>query len=236
MPFVPPTEACAELGVDRRTLARWAAKGHIRFVQPGGDGTRRLYDIGSLEPSVHGTPKNIDTPSKKKNGGGCRTVDVIYGRVSTRKQLPNLQRQLEHLHTQHPNHRIISDCASGLNYKRKGLQTILELAFEGRLREVRIAHRDRLCRFGFDLIEFILEHHGAKIIVEDHSEASATSDLADDILSIITVFGARLYGKRSGGKRRRCAEATEDETRNSSQTEASEQFSTANCSTNDIDR
>ena len=125
-------------------------------------------------------------------------VDVIYGRVSTRKQLPNLERQLSNLESKHSGCTIIRDRASGLNFHRKGLKTLLELAFARRLRTVHIAHRDRLCRFAYDLVQFVLESHGAKIIVDSQSEDPAPEqDLADDTLSFITVYGARLYGKRS---------------------------------------
>lgn len=68
---------------------------------------------------------------------------------------------------------------------------------------MRVANKDRLCRFAYDLVEHILEKHGAKIIVEAHDTHSTEQELAEDVLSVITVFGARLYGSRSGRKRRK---------------------------------
>ena len=185
MVHVKPSVALSQLGIDRRTLKRWADDGCIKYIQPGGRGPR-LYDMDSLEGRSHTTEQQ---PSP---------VSVIYGRVSTRKQLPYLRTQLAHLSSKYPDHRVVSDCASGLNYRRRGLQEILQLAFERRLRLVRVSHKDRLCRFGFDLIEYVLKAHGAKVVVEADSACTAEEDLAHDVMSVITVFGARLHGKRSG--------------------------------------
>ena len=188
MAYVKPAVAVRQLGVDRRTLKRWADEGLIKYIQPGGRG-QRLYDIISVESNRSDHPNPPST-------------SVIYGRVSTRKQLPYLRTQLTTLSAKYPDHRVISDCASGLNYKRRGLQEILQLAFARRLRIVRVSHKDRLCRFGFDLIEFVLKAHGAKVVVEADDAYTAEEDLAHDVMSVITVFGARLHGKRSGASRK----------------------------------
>ena len=191
-PYVKPKLAIQQLGVDRRTLKLWAESGYIKYIQPGGKG-QRLYDVTSVGNSETQQGENTSAP---------QLVDAIYCRVSTRKQLPDLERQKEALKKSHPDHVIFSDCASGLNFKRKGFKALLQLAFERRLRIVRVANKDRLCRFAYDLVEHILEKHGAKIVVEAHDSHSVEQELAEDVLSIITVFGARLYGSRSGRKRR----------------------------------
>ena len=143
-------------------------------------------------------------------------VDAVYARVSTRKQLDDLGRQLATLKSAHPDAVVFTDCASGINYfKRKGLLSLLQLAFEGRLRRVHIAHKDRLCRFAYDLIVHVLAKHGAEVVVESQDvDPTFEQDLADDVLQIITVFGARLHGRRSGqGRKRKRAEqqAAEEE-------------------------
>jgi putative resolvase len=139
-------------------------------------------------------------------------IQAIYARVSTRKQLDDLQSQIRELSSKYPTHVVFSDCASGLNFKRKGLISLLQLAFEHRLQLVRITHRDRLCRFAFDLLEFVFNFHGAKIIVEANDiPPSAERELAEDVLSVITVFGARLYGARSAGRRRRNIQINQEE-------------------------
>ena len=130
-------------------------------------------------------------------------IDAIYARVSTRKRLNDLQSQVGGLKAKYPDHVVFTDCASGLNFKRKGLLSLLQLAFERRLRVVRVAHRDRLCRFAFDLLEHVFRVHGASVSVEASDlPSSAESELAEDVLAVITVFGARLHGARSSGRRR----------------------------------
>ena len=192
--YVKAREAERLCGIGRRTLFRWAKEGQIQYLRPGGRG-HWLFDINSITPQHHGA--SAQTENKE-------AVRAIYARVSTRKQLPDLQTQIDTLQAKYPDHIVFSDCASGLNFKRKGLQALLQLAFEGRLLIVRVAHRDRLCRFAYDLIEFILHKHGAKISVEsnDTGPPSLERELAEDVISVITVFGGRLYGARSAGRRK----------------------------------
>lgn len=192
--YVKPAEAERILGVDRRTLKKWASAGHIKFLQPGGKG-QRLYDVSSV---------GVTAPATAPTNG---PVKAIYARVSTRKQLPDLKVQIDDLKAKYPDHVVFSDCASGLNFKRKGLLSLLQLAFERRLQVVRIAYRDRLCRFAYDLIEHILKSHGAEICVESDDQHSPEQELAEDVVAIITVFGARLYGARSGRSRKQAAAA-----------------------------
>ena len=189
------------LGVHRKTLIRWARAGHIVGSRPNGNG-KWLFDVASAGVTLPVTP--VEEPSTHQDGGGDRTypVKAIYARVSTRKQLDDLKSQIQRLKAEYPDHIVFSDCASGLNFKRKGLISLLQLAFERRLQLVRIAHRDRLCRFAFDLVEYVFNSHGAKIIVEANDlPASAERELAEDVLAVITVFGARLNGSRSAGRR-----------------------------------
>jgi len=192
--YTKSAATCRELGLDKRTLRKWGDEGGISFIEVLG---QRHYDIASITVHANSAIAN-PTPVDSLRG-----VDVVYGRVSTRKQRPNLDRQLERLTNKYPDCTVLSDCASGLNFQRKGLKKILQLAFARRLRTVHIAYKDRLCRFGYELIEFVLKEHGANIVVDEHDEDAATPEreLADDVLSIITVFGARLHGKRSGGNR-----------------------------------
>lgn len=146
-------------------------------------------------------------PSPIDDGGAsfpADSIQAIYARVSTRKQLDDLQSQIGVLKAKYPDHTVFSDCASGLNFKRKGLLSLLQLAFAHRLRVVRVAHRDRLCRFAFDLLEHVFRAHGTEIVVEASDlPPSAERELAEDVLAVITVFGARLNGARSSGGRRR---------------------------------
>jgi predicted site-specific integrase-resolvase len=98
------------------------------------------------------------------------TKNFIYCRVSSRKQMDDLSRQIEFVkskHLRYSSYESISDVASGINFKRKGLSTILDACLQGNVGEIVVAHRDRLCRFGFDLLELIVEKQGGKITVID---------------------------------------------------------------------
>ena len=202
--LLSPKDAAKRLGVSTRTLVIWADSGKIKCIRPGGDKGKRLYDVTSVGTFVG--PASVsgasDMGSDESDAGdtGC---DVIYARVSTRKQLGDLQRQVDKLESKYPGCTVFRDCASGLNFKRKGLKALLELVFAKRVRRVHVAHRDRLCRFAYDLLQFVLQKHGAEIVVDEHDgdAAEPERELAEDVLSVITVFGARLHGKRSGGKR-----------------------------------
>lgn len=212
--YVKSAAAVQALGISRKLLIQWADTGGIHSIRHGNG--HRLYDLNSVPGSLGSERVDVAPAAPVSDGGGERRgdrVDVCYARVSTRKQLDDLKSQGERLQQQHPGARLITDCGSGLNFKRKGLQKILELATQGALRHVYVAHRDRLCRFAFDLVEFILHKHGAKVVVDEHNvDASPESELVEDVLAVVTVFGARLYGKRSAGsrKRRRAAEAGEE--------------------------
>jgi len=203
--FVKPKQAEAIFGVHRRTLKKWANDGHIKSMQPGGVG-QILFDISTATGTGGATTENKAVVSERP----VEPIDAVYARVSTRKQAPDLERQLAALRIAHPGATVFSDIASGLNFKRKGLRDLFKLAFEGRLRRVHVAHKDRLCRFAFDLVEYVLSQHGATIVVDANSvPVSDEQELAEDVLSIVTVFGAILHGKRSGQGRKRQREEKE---------------------------
>ena len=177
--------ASSVLGVHRKTLIRWARNGLITGYRPNPSG-KWGFDVSSVGVQIdHGAV------------APAGPIDAIYARVSTRKQLNDLQSQVGGLKAKYPDHVVFTDCASGLDFKRKSLLSLLQLAFERRLRVVRVAHRDRLCRFAFDLLEHVFRVHGASVSVEASDlPSSAESELAEDVLAVITVFGARSSGGR----------------------------------------
>lgn len=156
---------------------------------PGG---KRLYAINEFVGRQGESPKE---PQKE---------DVCYCRVSSTGQKEDLQRQVAYMQERFPGHRIITDIGSGINFKRKGLRTLLELAFKGHLREVVVCYRDRLCRVAWELFEWILCTHGVKLVVLNQAvEGSSNTELAEDLLAIIQVFNSRVNGRRKygGGKK-----------------------------------
>jgi excisionase family DNA binding protein len=178
--YLRPNEVCTLLHISPRTLFQWTHQGKIRFIKTKGGHYR--YPREDL----------IATEEK------TNPINICYCRVSTRGQSDDLQRQVDLFRNRFPHHQIIKDIGSGLNFKRKGLETILDIAIKGDLGEVVVTHKDRLCRFGFDLLEGIISKYShGKIVVLDHKEISPYQELINDLLSIITVFSSRLYGLRS---------------------------------------
>lgn len=175
-------EAAAVKGVSIDRLRRWEKEGKIRSVRT--DGGHRRYDIDTL----------IDFKQTRKT--------VAYARVSSHDQKADLERQalvLEAYCLHHGyNFEVIKDLGSGLNYKKRGLQKLLQLIVSEQLDRLVITNKDRLLRFGAELIFSLCEYFGVEIVVLNRKEdASYEEDLAKDVLEIITVFSARLYGSRS---------------------------------------
>lgn len=116
--------------------------------------------------------------------------------------LYDLNRQIEYMRERFPNHRVIHDVGSGINFKRRGLRAILEMACKGTVSQVVVAYRDRLCRFAFELVEWVLRTHGVELLVLNESvESSGQAELAEDLLAIINVFNCRVNGKRKYTKK-----------------------------------
>jgi predicted site-specific integrase-resolvase len=178
------------LGVTTETLRKWANSGKIGFSEtPTG---RKLYYKQDVYNIINRT--QIQKPKEKSK--------IAYCRVSSQKQKDDLERQKDFFRLKYPKHDLVTDIGSGINWNRKGLQTILEQSMLGNVSEVVVAHRDRLCRFAFELIEFILSKNGVKLIVlnSDSTESTIDKELSDDILSIIHVYSCRQMGRRRYSK------------------------------------
>lgn len=148
--YIKPKEASEIIGVNLYTLRRMASRNEINHIRT--DTGRYLFDISKF--IKRGNP---EVSERKK---------ICYARVSGRGQKNDLQNQILLLKTKYPEAEVISDYGSGLNFKRKGLQQILDLAHKGKLEEVVVTYKDRLCRFGFELFEYILKtQSNAKIVV-----------------------------------------------------------------------
>ena len=185
--YVQTSEARKLLHISASSLRIWGDEGKIECIRKGGKGTHRYYNVKSFLENK-GAIKREPEKTRRK---------VCYCRVSTRNQTNDLERQEQYLRTRYPTHEFIKDIGSGLNFKRKGLKTILDYAHNGELEELVVAHKDRLCRFGFDLIEyFVTEFSKGKIIILNDRKSSKNEEFVEDILSIITVFSARINGLR----------------------------------------
>ncbi len=173
--LLPSRKATKALGIHQNTLRRWAKDGKIKHFKT--QAGQRLYDVDSL----------LNNKIKR---------NFCYCRVSSSKQKDDLERQVEYVKNRYPNHEVITDIGSGINFKRKGLATILELANQGDIGEVVVAHKDRLCRFGFELIEWLINKNGGKLMVLEDVSLSPQEELTQDLLSIIHVFSCRMHGLR----------------------------------------
>lgn len=186
MPLLSSKKTADLLGVHPNTLRSWANSGKIRYERtPSG---QRRYDPSSVLSS--GNPKRE----------GQQSACICYCRVSSAKQKDDLNRQIGKMRQAFPDYEIVKDIGSGLNFKREGLLSILERAMSGTVKEVVVAHRDRLCRFGFDLIRWIIEKNGGRVLVLDDTSVSPHSELVSDILSILHVFSCRMHGLRKYSK------------------------------------
>ena len=181
--FICPKEASKILGVHHQTLYKYEKNGLIETIRtPGG---KRLYNIKDYLI----TNNKVTLESKKK---------ICYCRVSTRAQKNDLERQISYMTTKYPNYEIISDIGSGINFKRKGLRKIIDLAIKNKIEELVIAYKDRLCRIGYEFMEFIInKYSNGKIIIDEDIKSSPEEEVVKDLLQIITVFSARVNGLRS---------------------------------------
>ncbi len=198
--YIRPKDIRKKYAVSSAALRKWASEGVISSLSYG-TGKKRLYSAAAVEEYMRGD----HAPEKQEK------IGLIYARVSSSAQEKSgdLQRQVQDLQTAYPRHQVITDVASGLNFKRGGLQSLLERVHSGVVSEVVVMHKDRLCRYGLELICFILEKAGTKLVVHGNSEAEdRTRELADDLLAITTIFVARHHGQRAAANKRRRAACT----------------------------
>lgn len=186
--LVPIGEAASALGVSVFTLRRWEKSGRLVADERTRGGQRR-YDITRLLPSV---PHQSALPG----------VTIAYARVSSHDQRNDLERQkmvLEAFCAANGwEFEVVADLGSGMNYNKKGLRRFLDRVLAGEVRRLVITHKDRLLRFGAELVFAICEAKGVDVVIVNKGEDSSfEEDLAKDVLEIITVFSAKLYGARS---------------------------------------
>lgn len=181
--FITTKKAKELLQVTVKTLRIWDKEGKIRTIRTPSN--IRRYSLDDIKNIIScGTP----VEAKEK---------ICYCRVSSRKQMDDLERQKNFFRERFPNHVLVTDVGSGINWKRKGLKTLLDKAMHGDISEIVVAHRDRLCRFAFELLEWIFKRNGVKLVVfDEEKDHSSDQELTDDILSILHVYSCRQMGKR----------------------------------------
>lgn len=181
--YISPKKAREMLGVTNDTLRNWDKKNRIRVSR--GPSGRRMYNLEDINRVINGSS---NAKEKRK---------ICYARVSSKKQMDDLNRQENLFKHKYPHHILVTDVGSGINWKRKGLWSILEQSMSREIEEVVVAHRDRLSRFGFDLFKGILERNGTKLVVlDDETGKSPEQELSDDVLAILHVYSCKRMGTR----------------------------------------
>ena len=180
------SEAAERLGISPTTLRRWEESG--KLIPERTQGNQRRYRLSQIEPATHLRKQDRKT--------------LAYARVSSHDQKDDLERQkqvLELYCTQQGwTFELISDLGSGMNYYKKGLKRLLNEMLIGNVGRLVITHKDRLLRFGAELVFSICEAKQVEVVIVNKGEDTTfEEDLATDVLEIITVFSARLYGSRS---------------------------------------
>ncbi len=203
--FVPIGQASKILGVSIQTLRNWEKTGRLLpdFVSTGRTrrySRRRLLSITGLT--------NSETKEDQK-------VTIAYARVSTNEQKEDLSRQIELLELfcakNGFTYEVISDSGSGMNYRKKGLKKLFDTLLNDKVERLVITHKDRLLRFGAELVFTICEIKGVEVIILNKGDETVgfEEELAKDVLEIITVFSAKLYGSRSKKNRELLKKLTE---------------------------
>ena len=188
------------LGVSAQTLRNWDANGKLHPHHTSTNGYRyysheQLNQVMNIKPNLN-------------------RLTIGYCRVSSHKKKDDLERQIENVKTyliaKGQPFEIISDIGSGINYKKKGLKELIKLITQNKVEKVVILYKDRLLRFGFELVEYIASLYNCEIEIMDNTEKTEQQELVEDLVQIITVFSCKLQDKRAGKARKLVKELVEE--------------------------
>jgi predicted site-specific integrase-resolvase len=183
--YLTPREVQEKFGYHPKTLSRWAVEGLIQYTKsPGG---HRRYLLSSLE-------KVAEKPFY------TREV-ILYVRVSTHSQKEDMKSQREYVISYYPQCKCVSDIGSGLNFKRKRFIELMERVAAHEVKKIVVAHKDRLCRFGFDFVEWFCNLNECQIEVLNNSYKSPHQELMDDFMAVMHCFSSKLYFLRTYEKK-----------------------------------
>lgn len=198
------------LGVTPQTLRQWDANGYFVPSQRRGNGYR-YYTKEQVEQFA----EQFNTIKNKNR------INIGYCRVSTNKQKDDLSRQVEnvelYLKSLKTPYQIIKDIGSGINYNKKGLSELLELICKNKVDTVYVLYKDRLVRFGFEILQKVAELHNTQIVVLDNEDKTKEQELVEDLMQIITVFSCRLHGKRAAKTKQLMKDLVEDDVNESTE-------------------
>lgn len=176
------------LGVTAQTLRNWDKEGKLKpaYVKSNG---YRYYSEDSILAYTNNKRKN----KKKLNVVG-------YARVSSKKQSDDLERQVNnlksYLDSKYDEYEIITDIGSGINYTKPGLKKLIEKINRKEIDLIVVLYKDRLLRFGFELIEYFASLNDVKIEILDKIDKNQDQELVEDLVQVVTVFSCKIQGKR----------------------------------------
>lgn len=192
------------IGKNPQTLREWDKKGILKphHVAPTG------YRYYSQEQLNHFLGiQNKKQPDKKIIG---------YCRVSSHKQKDDLERQVQdvktYMYAKGYQFELITDIGSGLNYNKKGLNRLMDMVTNAEVDKIVVLYKDRLIRFGYELIENLCTKFGTTIEIIDSTEKTEEQELVEDLIQIVTVFSCHLQGKRANKAKKMIRELTENDT------------------------
>ena len=192
------------IGVSAQTLRNWDNNGKLHPHHTTASGYR-YYSEEQLNQVMNVKPNN-------------KRITIGYCRVSSHKQKDDLERQIEnvriYLTAKGQPFEIISDIGSGINYKKKGLQELMKRISQNQVDKVVVLYKDRLLRFGFELVEYIASLFNCEIEIIDHTEKSEQQELVEDLVQIITVFSCKLQGKMANKAKKIVQELIQEEEAN----------------------
>lgn len=193
-----------KIGKTVQTLRNWDNKGILKPHHITAGGTR-YYSQEQLNHFLG--LKSKDKLNKKTIG---------YCRVSSNKQKDDLERQIENVKTymyaKGYQFEIISDIGSGINYNKKGLNQLIDMITNSEVDKIVVLCKDRLIRFGYELIENLCDKYGTTIEIIDNTERTEEQELVEDLIQIVTVFSCRFQGKRANKAKKMIKELIEDDT------------------------
>lgn len=196
-------EFANKIGKTVQTLRNWDKNGTLKPSHITSGGTRYY----SQEQLNHFLGLKSKTNIDKKIIGYCR--------VSSHKQKDDLERQIEnvraYMYAKGYQFEIISDIGSGINYNKKGLNQLIDMVTNSEVDKIVVLYKDRLIRFGYELIENICEKYGTTIEVIDNTEKTEEQELVEDLIQIVTVFSCRLQGKKANKAKKMIKELIEDD-------------------------
>lgn len=193
-------QAAAVIGVSISTLRRWEAENYFQsnFRTKGG---HRRYSLDDINTQILNIDSNYSPQDRKT---------IAYARVSSADQKMDLKRQEKRLskycESKQWGCEVISDLGSGINYKKKGLNKLIKLICEKKVSRLVLTHKDRLLRFGSPLLFKLCKCFNTEVIIlETQLSGTFEQELVADVIEIMTVFTAKMYGKRSHKNRKACA-------------------------------